>query len=392
MSLKLLLIGNYPPDRQRSMLQYQQLLVRAAEGLGWEVRSWHPTVRCGGKMNTLRGPGKLAGYWDKYILSPLDFRHQWARLSSSAQRPDCVHIVDHSNAPYARHFSSVPVLVTCHDLIAVRRARGEFHHSTSHPRITARWQQRWILNALKTVTWPGFVSQASKNDFIRLTGRQEPGSGWPVMYPAPAQLLNALQPETAATRLAAAGLQITLPFIHHHGGAMWYKNREAVIDVFLKCRTRLPNLNLVVSGGELSDQQKSLLQQNDALGSVVDCGAVTPEVLEALYSSASVFLFPSWCEGFGWPPVEAQACGCPVVASNAGSLAEVLQDSAALFQPDDTQGMSEAVMSLINSPSQSQLLAQKGINNASRFNFERMQTDYYNWCTAVCGTTSSAAR
>jgi glycosyltransferase involved in cell wall biosynthesis len=186
-------------------------------------------------------------------------------------------------------------------------------------------------------------------------------------------------------------LQITPPFIHHHGGATWYKNREAVIEVFLKCRARQPNLSLVLSGGHLSDQQKTLLQANDALGAVVECGAVTREVLEALYGSAAVFLFPSWCEGFGWPPVEAQACGCPVVASNAGSLAEVLQDSAVLFQPDDTEGMSEAVITVIKSPEKSQQLAEKGLKNAARFNFERMQTDYKNWCTTVCSRTASTA-
>lgn len=374
------------------MLQYQQLLVKAAEGLGWDVQCWHPTVRCGDKYNTLRGPGKIAGYCDKYVLSPLDFRHQWAKLAASPQRPDCVHIVDHSNAPYARHFHGVPVLLTCHDLIAVRRARGEFLGSTRGPRITARWQQQWILNALKTVAWPGFVSQASKNDFIRLTGRQEPTSGWPVLYPAPAQRLEPISARAAATRLANDGIKIPHPFIHHHGGAMWYKNRETVINVFIKCRTRLPNLSLVVSGANLSHQQKMLLQQNDAMEAVVDCGSVTTETLEALYSSASVFLFPSWCEGFGWPPVEAQTCGCPVVASNAGSLEEILQDSAALFQADDIQGMSEAVVALINSPDQLQQLVTKGFVNASRFNFEHMQADYKKWCTSVCGATPSTAR
>jgi len=142
MSLKLLLIGNYPADRQRSMLQYEELIAKAARGLGWDVQSWRPEVHYGKGKNTLCGPGKLAGYYDKYVRAPRDFRQKWAQLSASGQQPDRVHIIDHSNAPYAQHFSGAPVLITCHDLIAVRRARGEFNHATSPPRITARWQQK----------------------------------------------------------------------------------------------------------------------------------------------------------------------------------------------------------------------------------------------------------
>ncbi len=383
--MNLLLIGNYTPDRQRSMLQYEQLLVEAAEGLGWQVECWHPTVRYGSKVNTLSGLGKLAGYFDKYVLTPLTFRRRWARLTASEQQPDFVHIVDHSNAPYAPYFQGVPVLVTCHDLIAVRRARGEFAPACPRSRITARWQQHWILNALKRVPCPGFVSQASKNDFIRLTGREEPAAGWPILFPASAQPLEVVPTDVAAARLSAAALKIRPPFIHHHGGATWYKNREAVIDVFLKCRIQMPKLSLVLSGGKLSSPQQARLEQSDALEAVVDCGAVTTEVLSALYSTASVFLFPSWYEGFGWPPVEAQACGCPVVASNAGSLAEVLDDSAALFEPGDIEGMSEAVMGLIQNSQQSRALIEKGFKNAERFTFEQLQSDYKTWGLAACG-------
>lgn len=383
MPLNLLLIGNYSADKQRSMLQYEQLVAKAAAGLGWNVQSWHPEVRYGRKKNTLHGPGKLAGYFDKYILAPRDFRRKWAQLSASGQRPDRVHIIDHSNAPYAQYFPGAPVLITCHDLIAVRRAHGEFSHATSPPRITGRWQQSWILRALKTAQWPGFVSQASKDDFINLTGRKEPTDGWPVIHPSPAQQLKEITKEVADTRLKAAGLEIGPPFIYHHGGGTWYKNRETVIKVFLKCRAQLPNLRLVLSGGNLSLRQKELLQANNAMAAVVDCGAVSREVLEALYSTASVFHFPSWCEGFGWPPVEAQACGCPVVASNAGSLAEVLGKSAELFQPDDIEGMSEAAINLISDPLLSQSMVEKGLKNAARFTFEQMQAEYQKWVIAA---------
>jgi len=81
----------------------------------------------------------------------------------------------------------------------------------------------------------------------------------------PAQQLEGVTKQVASARLKAAGLKITTPFIYHHGGGTWYKNRETVIDVFLQCRAQLPDLQLVLSGGNLSLHQKELLKANNAM-------------------------------------------------------------------------------------------------------------------------------
>ena len=67
-------------------------------------------------------------------------------------------------------------------------------------------------------------------------------------------------------------------------------------------------------------------------------------VIEALYNRACALLFPSRFEGFGWPPIEAQACGCPVVASDIPPIAEVLRNTAALHRIDDETGMAESIL------------------------------------------------
>lgn len=381
--MKLLLIGNYPKDKQFSMRQYEQLLKEAAEGLGWQVDVWHPEVRFGERHNTLAGYGKLLGYFDKYVLTPWIFRQRWAHLLKSGRPPDCVHIIDHSNAPYAPIFNGVPVLVTCHDLIAIRRALGEFQHATSPARVTARWQQNWIVKALKKVVWLCFSSRASKEDFIRLTDREAPADKWPVIYPCSAQKLEPLEEEVAQARISSAGIELSTPYLYHHGGGTWYKNRETVLRVFVQTRTRLPELRLVLSGAMLTPEQREILRADDAINATIDCGNVSENLLQALYSNASVFLFPSWCEGFGWPPIEAQSCECPVVASDAGSLKEVLGNSAALFSPADSDGMAEAVFALITNPTQAKELVQNGLENSARFNFARMQEEYQQWVTTA---------
>jgi glycosyltransferase involved in cell wall biosynthesis len=100
-------------------------------------------------------------------------------------------------------------------------------------------------------------------------------------------------------------------------------------------------------------------------------------LLEALYNRALVFLFPSRYEGFGWPPIEAQACGCPVVASNIPPLAEMLRQSASLFPLADETAMAAAIVRLATDGEFRHALRQRGLENVkSRFQTSRMMDDY----------------
>lgn len=370
-------IENYPPDGQRSMAQYADLCVRCLELAGGKALRLHPPVCFGRGRKTVTGAGKWAGYLDKYLLAPRSFQRRLAQLRTSGLKPDLVHVIDHSNAPYQNCFNGLPVRVTCHDLIAVRRALGEF--PVARPPLTGRLQQHWIRSALRGVEKPAFVSTASKQDFIRLTGRMDPGNDWPVIYPAPGQKFAELDASTRQHRLTDAGLDLPDCYLHHHGGATWYKNREAVIEVFLRCRQKVRNLGLVFSGAALTFRQSERLRDAGVWQDCRDCGAVDTPILEAIYGGASVFVFPSWCEGFGWPPLEAQACGCPVVASRAGSLHETLGNSAMLADPDNIDAMAAAVIAILVDSQQARLLVERGRKNCARFSIEAMREALLAW-------------
>ena len=101
------------------------------------------------------------------------------------------------------------------------------------------------------------------------------------------------------------------------------------------------------------------------------------EIIEALYNRATVLLFPSRYEGFGWPPIEAQACGCPVVASNIPPIAEVLGQSAALRAVEDEAGMAEDLQRIVSDPEYREQMRQRGFENIrSRFQTSRMMREY----------------
>lgn len=100
-------------------------------------------------------------------------------------------------------------------------------------------------------------------------------------------------------------------------------------------------------------------------------GFITNEDLPTLYSAASTFIYPSLYEGFGMPPVEAMACGCPVICSDRGSLGEVVGDAARIVDPEDIASIAEALKSFHQDPAERASFVQRGLRRAKEFSWER---------------------
>lgn len=140
-----------------------------------------------------------------------------------------------------------------------------------------------------------------------------------------------------------------------------HKNHVRLIDAMRIVRSRRPEMRLVLTGGAL-----------DALGELPDWvdrrGLVSDEELRDLYRRAGVLAFPSLYEGFGLPPLEAMASGCPVAASDAGSLPEVVGRYAVLFDPTSPESIASGIEeALANGPT----LSQAGVDHARSFTWEK---------------------
>ena len=163
------LIGNYPLDRQESMLRFRDLIRARLESRGFPTESICP----GSYFGHILRKGVLAkwlGYIDKYILFPPVLALRLSRIKRKfPERKVVVHICDHANAVYAslarRWF---PVLVTCHDLLAVRGARGEDTYCPASP--FGKILQAAILRGIGDATVVACVSRATWSDLIRLGG------------------------------------------------------------------------------------------------------------------------------------------------------------------------------------------------------------------------------
>jgi glycosyltransferase involved in cell wall biosynthesis len=127
--------------------------------------------------------------------------------------------------------------------------------------------------------------------------------------------------------------------------------------------------DIIIAGGT---NPKIFSSSNDSLpNSVKYIGYVTDEELKALYEGAIGFVYPSFYEGFGLPPLEAMACGCPVIVSNVASLPEVCGDAALYVDPYNPEDIAEKIKLLLSNNKLREELRRKGLERAKMFSWEK---------------------
>jgi glycosyltransferase involved in cell wall biosynthesis len=184
-------------------------------------------------------------------------------------------------------------------------------------------------------------------------------------------------PDLAAFR-AQRGL--VAPFLLYAGTLEPRKNIGAVIRAFglLKKDARFRGLKLVLAGapGWLYRSVFREAATSEAASDILFWGSATFTELRSLYNLAEAFVFPSFFEGFGLPPLEAQACGTPVIVSNRSSLPEVIGSSGMLVDPWDIGGIAEALHTLLSDDALRAHYAARGLENAARFDWEATADRY----------------
>jgi glycosyltransferase involved in cell wall biosynthesis len=149
------------------------------------------------------------------------------------------------------------------------------------------------------------------------------------------------------------------PFLLYPARPWPHKNHARLFEAFARVREQRRELRLVLTG--VGHDPAVLPARVETLG------AVSPEELVSLYRRAAALVFPSLYEGFGLPPVEAMACGCPVAASTAGSLPEVVGDAAALFDPYAAESIAAGIGEALDRADE---LASRGVERAAAFTWD----------------------
>lgn len=375
--MRVLLVSNYLNDAQESMQRFAALMEKGLIQAGHDVRTLRPQNIVGRLRPSGEGVGKWLGYIDKFGVFP-------AFLKSIVTWANVVHICDHSNSFYTKHLKTKPHIVSCHDLIAVRCALGEF------PRNTTRWSgqqlQQLIVKGLVRAQHVVCVSEATRRQLLRLT--KIPEQRVSRVYNSLNYPYSRMNREEAMARIRKLQIDPGETFFLHVGGNQWYKNRVGVLRIFSSLRKHIPRQNpkMVMVGKPWTDDMRRFVSEDGLDNVTFELPGIGDEDLRALYSTAAMLLFPSLDEGFGWPIIEAQACGCPVLTSGRPPMDEVGGAAAVYVNPENPEAAAAAAILALNKAAD---LREASLQNAARFSSSAMIQGYVSLYEKVYSEGSS---
>lgn len=156
----------------------------------------------------------------------------------------------------------------------------------------------------------------------------------------------------------------------HVGNDVWHKNLAAIVHACAELSRERGDI-LLVKAGDLSETSRTLVAEAGLSGRFRHLGPLDSQALVRLYNAADVLVVASLIEGFGWPPLEAMACGLPAVVSNRGSLPEVCGHAAEYVDPRSPASIAAAVRRLLDDGARREELRARGLRRAQDFTWER---------------------
>ena len=285
---------------------------------------------------------------------------------------------------YALMLGNKPNIVTCHDMLAIRSALGQVPENPT--RLMGRILQRWALLGLKRAGYVVCDSEQTQREWLNIASPVHNGTSVvPIAFSYPYRPMGQAERNVRLDRLGLGDVH----YILHVGSNSWYKNRPGLARIFdaLIQHDAFRTFQLVITGKLLETDVASWLQAHGHGSRLNQTGPVDNEDLRALYSGARLLLFPSLQEGFGWPIVEAQACGCLVATTNRAPMTEVGGQGAIYFDVSDAQG---AAATIAEAWGDRDIIIAQGTENAARYSTEAMISGYRNAYQAVLSRNGRA--
>ena len=277
------------------------------------------------------------------------------------ERPDVFHAPHYVMPPAVRCRS----IVTIHDCIHLMFPQYLPNRAAYVYARAAMWAATHRSHRVLT------VSEASKRDILHFFNI--PPEKIVVVHNAIDERFG-VSPSEEATALVRERYQLDHRFVLYVGNIKPHKNLVRVVEAFGRLRTRgFDDLTLLIIGDEISKLPalRRAVHSHKLHKHVRFLGYLPDDTLAILYRLAAVFVFPSLYEGFGLPPLEAMACGAPVVTSNVSSLPEVTGDAAVLVDPYDVGSIADGIARVLSDPALREDMRVKGMARAREFSWER---------------------
>lgn len=263
----------------------------------------------------------------------------------------------------------LPPLLPCRGAVAVHDLSFRAHPDYFPPFVS--WYMKWLTGAgIRQAQRVLTISDFSRQELLRF-------------YPAPSQKVTVIslgvgrqfQAQPPATQAHSepailAKYGVTPPYIFAIGNIHPRKNLARLLEAYRRLQVERASLPKLVWAGLPRWESDSLVTEAQAAGVVLP-GFIEQADLPTFYRQAEMLVYPSLYEGFGLPPVEAMACGTPVIASNTTSLPEVVGQAALTVAPTSPAEIASAMARLLDDPTLSQRLRQAGLERSRQFTWVR---------------------
>jgi glycosyltransferase involved in cell wall biosynthesis len=346
-------IGRYTIELAKGLARLEQgpdvILLRAGRAVPLEAENFPSATLPGCRW--LPGLMTLGNIWLPWIAGRLDL--------------DVIHDPV-GVAPFLFGGGRAKTVVTLHDVFPWS------HPGTStllEDLIYRRWLPQTISRARAVIT----ASEQSRADILRFLP-VDPARLTVLPYGL-AESFHPLPPPQVTKRLQEK-FGFSSPYIFYAGTSGPRKNVERLVRAFACMADAFPQYRLILAGPRTAKQTSAVSDwiPEDLSRRVLTTGPVSDSDLAVLYNGCALFVFPSLYEGFGLPPLEAMACGAPVICSKTSSLPEVVGDAARLVDPLDIRAMADAMRELLGDPSRREEMRQKGLDRSKAFTWERNAT------------------
>lgn len=302
-------------------------------------------------------PGRFSEFKTRRVIQRF-LPRQMRAIAFGMDRLNILHLpVYFDNIPYLKNGKNI---LTIHDLVPL------FNPEISMEGLSDYYNR--LKNELYKIDMFIAVSEHTKKDIMKYL--DVPEHKIRVIYEAADESYKPVKDHSGIKK--KYGLD---KFILSVGTLEPRKNIPNLIKAFGKLNRR--DYKLVITGKK-GWKYEEIFRLVESLGlgdRIKFLGYILDEELPALYSAAELFVYPSLYEGFGLPPLEAMACGTPVIVSNRSSLPEVVGDAGILIDPEDTDGIAEAMEKILQQPSLRKELSEKGLQQAKKFSWSKCASE-----------------
>lgn len=298
-------------------------------------------------------------YWEQFILPYLIKKYNL----------NVYHAPDNYGIPI---FSDCPSIITVHDIIPALLL------PESYPSFTVSNFKVFPGLSLMKATQAIAVSNFTKKDLEKFYNI--PKSKINVIYNGIDSIYKPTKNNKVLNRYKKKfGFKDN--FIVYLSGANPRKNHERLIKAFRKFKSKYKNDFKLLLVGEGNEENiihlKNLTKEMYLSNNIIFAGYLPIKDIPVILSSAKLMIYPSLYEGFGLPPLEAMACGCPVACSNTSSLPEVTKDAALMFNPYNIEEISEAIHKVTTNRQFCDRLIAKGFNRIKNFSWKKTQEETF---------------